>query len=282
MQTKIVKVTPTIATAWLEKNTINRPIRRTVVDGYIAAYMRGEHRLTHQGIAFAESGELLDGQHRLTAIAEMPSTFSAEIMVTSGLPPETFDAIDQGLKRSHADVLRVPSGLAACARFMATIHNTSRTGITSQSLVPYVDGIERHYMALVGFDPKITKTWSSAAMRTAAVLQMLNNGNHDYICMTYYSLNHMDFDAMPTVAKALFRQYTKGAVNAHGFDMFCRAFKVFDYRSQSLGTIQISDPATIITRAREIIQTRVLSIKNAPTGGAKKVNSSDSKRSAIA
>lgn len=261
METKIVKVTPALAKRWLESNTINRPLRRSVVDGHIQAYMRGEHRLTHQGIAFAETGELLDGQHRLTAISEMPSTFSVDIMVTAGMPREAFDAIDQGLKRSHGDVLRIPAGLAANARYIATIYETSRVGITSQYLVPFVNGIEVDYDKLVGFCPKRTKTWSSAAIQAAAILRMMSGGDRDYISVTYYALNHMEFDSMPPIAQALFRQHTKGLVSSSGYDLFCRAFKAFDAKSQSLHTIQISDTSNIITKAREIIETRVLGRK---------------------
>ena len=277
IQTRIAKVTPVIARGWLEQNTINRPLRRSVVESYIAAYMRGEHRLTHQGVAFADTGELLDGQHRLTAISEMPDNWSAEMMVTTGLPASSFDAIDQGLKRSHSDVLKIPSGQAAVARYLATIYETSRVGITSQFLVPFVEGVDVAYGRLVGFCPKSTKTWSSAGVRSAAILQMMNGGDKDYISMTYYALNHMDFDSMPPVAKALFRQYTKGLVSAHGYDLFCRAYKAFDLRNASLNTIQISDTSTIVGKAREIISVKVLGTKKAPTGGAKRANKADSK-----
>jgi hypothetical protein len=276
IKTEIIRITPSIARLWLEKNTINRQIRRTVVEGYRAALERGEHRITHQGIAFSETGELLDGQHRLTAISEMPETFSLQMMVTRGLPHDAFQAIDIGLKRSHADILNIPTGLAAVARFMATIHDTSRNSITPQRLIPFVEGAQRKYDTLVGFDPTVTKTWSCAAIRTAAILQMLRGSGDDYVCMTYYSLNHLDFDAMPPAGRTLFRQQTRGAVNSHGMDMFCRAFKVFDSKNSSLNKIQITDPSTIISASREIIQERVLGMKKAPTSGAKKVNSVNS------
>lgn len=259
METTIIKVTPKIAAAWLETNTINRPLRRSVVDSYIAAYCRGEHKLTHQGIAFAESGELLDGQHRLTALSEMPASFSAEFMVTRGLPKTAFDAIDQGLKRTHSDVLHVTPGLAAVARYMATIHETSRTGITSQFLVPFIRGTEERYAQLTGFCPKNTKTWSSAAIRTAAILRMVNGGDKDYICVSYYALNHAEFDSMSPIVQAFYRQQVKGLVSTRGFDIFCRAYKAFDSRSQNLTTLQINDTSSVITKVREIIQSKILS-----------------------
>lgn len=260
METKIVRVTPAMAENWLEANTINRPLRKSVVDGFIAAYKRGEHRLTHQGIAFADTGELIDGQHRLTAISRMPPEFSLELMVTRGMAKSAFDAIDQGLKRSHSDVLRVPQGQAAVARYLASIYETSRIGLTTQYLVPFVTGIEDQYMQLVGFCPKATKTWSSAAIRSAAILQMLAGFDRDYICMSYYALNHMEFQAMCPVVETLFRQQSTGKTSARQLDLFYRAFKTFDKRNAQMTKIQITDTSTILVKARDIIQSRILGV----------------------
>lgn len=263
-----------MAAEWLESNTINRPLRRSVVEGLVLAYQRGEHRLTHQGIAFADSGELLDGQHRLTAIAKMHADFSVEMMVTTGLPKDAFDSIDQGLKRSHGDVLRISQGLAAVARFMATAVETSRTGITSQSLVPYVHGVEHEFTQLMNFCSKATKTWSSAAVRSAAILRMLSGGDRDYICINYYALNHMEFDSMSPAVQSLYRQQVSGKAGTQGYDLFCRAMKAFDLRAATVTRLQIDSTSAAIQQARAIIQTRVLGQKNAASAmpAAKKLN----------
>lgn len=258
METAVINVTPEIAAEWLNANTINRPLRRTVVDGYKAALARGEYRLTHQGIAFAVTGELIDGQHRLTAISEMPANFTLPIMVTRGLPLEANKGIDQGLKRSHSDVLEVPPGLAAVARYMATICETTRSGITSQFLIPFINGSRDAYNELVSFCPKHTRTWSSAAVRCAAILQMLNKGDTDYIKVTYYALNHAEFDSMSPAAQALYRQHVSGKTNSHGYDMFCRSLKAFDTHSQSMNKLQINDPSGVLQLTRDIVTLRVL------------------------
>lgn len=278
IDTPIANVTPELAKAWLEKNTINRPLRRTVVDGIRQAYERGEHRFTHQGIAFAKTGELLDGQHRLTAISQMPKGFTAQIMVTTGLPAATFEAIDQGLKRSHSDVLRIDQGHAALARTLAVIFNTSRAGITSQYLIPFVEGTRTPYATLVDFCPKHQKLWSSAPIRAAAVLRLLNGGDRDYICMAYYSLVHMEFDSMSPVIQTLFRQITTTTGKTSNLDLFARAFKAFDIRNSALDKIQINDTARVSAQAREIISQKVLGMKKAPAsaGAAKKVNGANS------
>lgn len=283
IDTRVAVITPEIAKAWLEKNTINRPLRRTVVDTLRQAYERGEHRLTHQGLAFAKSGELLDGQHRLTAISQMPKNFSVQMMVTSGLASETFEAIDQGLKRTHGDVLRIEAGHAAVARLLAVIYNTARTGLTSQYLIPFVEGIRTPYSTLVDFCPKQQKLWSSAPVRAAAILRLLMGGDRDYICMAYYSLVHMEFDSMSPVIQTLFKQLTSQSGKTSQLDLFARAFKAFDIRNAGMTTIVVSDTAKVSANAREVIAARVLGMKKAPTGGAvKKANSANSKAKATA
>lgn len=276
IETRIATVTPDTAIAWLERNTINRPLRRTVVDTLRQAYERGEHRLTHQGIAFASTGELLDGQHRLTAISQMPKGFSAQIMVTTGLPAIAFESIDQGLKRSHSDVLRIDMGHAAVARFLAVIYNTARTGITSQYLIPFVEGSRPGYTTLIDFCPRSQKLWASAPVRAAAVLRLLNGGDRDYICMAYYSLVHMEFESMAPVVQTLFKQLTAASGKTAALDLFARAYKAFDVRNAGMTTIVINDTAKVAANVREVISTRVLGMKKAPTSGAKKANSRNS------
>ena len=61
--------------------------------------------LTHQGIAISETGRLLDGQHRLTAIAN--TGISAKFLVATGIPDDSFSVLDTGSARTAADVLSI-------------------------------------------------------------------------------------------------------------------------------------------------------------------------------
>lgn len=274
IEQKLVDVTPAKAEAWLQHNVENRPLRESTVEGLKAAYQRGEYVITHQGVAFDEDGNLIDGQHRLTAISQMPAGFVARMYVTTGLSKKAFKAIDIGSKRTAGDVLRVNQGLAAVARYMAVLNDHRHSSITPQLLVPYIEGISAVYEKLVAFSPTVTKTWSSAAVRAAACLQMLNGGDKDYICISYYALNHAEFTSMSPIVQALYRQQVRGLVRGKAVDMFCRSFKAFDTRSQSLNTIQISDTSTIVGKAREIVNAKVLGEKSGASGPApKKVNS---------
>lgn len=120
-------VTPDMARVYLAANETNRPISRSAVNRLKSILAAGEWRYNGEAIKFSKEGKLLDGQHRLTAIAE--SDVSAELMVVTDLQPEAFATLDQGRKRSGGDVLHV-RGVArsqhvavACAQLYKIMRN---------------------------------------------------------------------------------------------------------------------------------------------------------------
>jgi hypothetical protein len=115
----VTSVTPEIAREWLLSNTHNRNLRQRVVLAYAADMEAGNWQWNGESIKFAEDGTLLDGQHRLAAIAESGVTLS--MLVVRGLPNQTQETVDGGAKRKFSDVLhlrgeRVPLVLAAIIR----------------------------------------------------------------------------------------------------------------------------------------------------------------------
>ncbi|MFE6451105.1 hypothetical protein [Nocardiopsis dassonvillei] len=103
MRSSIVSVNPELATRWLDRNVSNRPMSRTTVDQLVQQIERGEWQLTHQGIAFDEDGNLLDGQHRLQAIVRTGAV--VKMLVFEGVPKTSFSVLDTGRKRTGKDVL---------------------------------------------------------------------------------------------------------------------------------------------------------------------------------
>jgi len=69
----VLNVSPDMALKWLEGNTHNRPINQAHVNRLAKEITAGRWQLTHQGIAFDTKGILIDGQHRLWAIATRSS-----------------------------------------------------------------------------------------------------------------------------------------------------------------------------------------------------------------
>jgi hypothetical protein len=103
--TYIVEVSPELAKAWLSYNNFNRPKNPEAVARYVRQIREGRWRLTHQGAAFTKNGFLLDGQHRLFAVAESGETLPMRICLNE--PIENYDVIDCGRNRSSLDVLRM-------------------------------------------------------------------------------------------------------------------------------------------------------------------------------
>lgn len=111
-----MQVDPATAQRWLENNFRNRPISDDVVAAYARDMTNGVWVPTHQGVAFSDRDELIDGQHRLHAIIRAGQTI--RMMVTFGLPAKieghemtTMDAVDRGRTRSVADQLKIQHGM---------------------------------------------------------------------------------------------------------------------------------------------------------------------------
>lgn len=107
------KITVAKAIAWLDYNVANRKLSTQKVNTFARQHANGEFVCTHQGIAFNDADELIDGQHTLKMIiaTEQPLTR----MVTFGLPKKvknfhTMDVIDAG-GRSVSDQLTISHGI---------------------------------------------------------------------------------------------------------------------------------------------------------------------------
>ena len=101
----IVMVTPDMAERWLTYNTHNRKVRQRTVAKYRADMEAGLWAMAADPIRFDRSGTLLDGQHRLIALSELPESVAVPFLVVRGLPPESQGVMDQGSKRTPGDQL---------------------------------------------------------------------------------------------------------------------------------------------------------------------------------
>ena len=133
-----MEVDPATAARWLENNFRNRALKEDVVLAYARDMKNGVWVPTHQGVAFNDRDELIDGQHRLKAI--ILAGVTVRMMVTFGLPSAipgkemtTMDAVDRGKTRSVADQLTIQHGIknasitASVCASLAAICCTERT-----------------------------------------------------------------------------------------------------------------------------------------------------------
>lgn len=102
---KLEIITPELASKWLSKNKNNRHITKNSIESYSKAMLRGEWVPNTQAIGFDIDGNLIDGQHRLYAIAASGTTI--ESFVVRGLAANTFTTIDIGRRRRSSDFLSI-------------------------------------------------------------------------------------------------------------------------------------------------------------------------------
>lgn len=164
MQTIQELVTPEMAERWLEKNNSNRPLRQNVVAAYAAQIKAGQWRLTHQGVCLDCNGALIDGQHRLTAIAH---TGIAILMQVSRMTTEESAMalpVDVGAKRSYSDILKRPKKQVECGKLIAELAN-SRVKPSMQTIDNVCLKIESlHELGSAAFRE------ASCAVRTGTIL----------------------------------------------------------------------------------------------------------------
>lgn len=258
LEHEVVRITPAIARQMLKHNTDNRPLRRTAVENLKNAFARGEYVMSHQGIAFV--GEtLVDGQHRLMAISEMPEGFSVEMLVCRGLDPRAKDVMDIGVKRTAADILQEDRKLVECARFLAFINIGSRGAVTPIYVRPFVDRIAEPHAELMEFCQNTCKMWSAAPVRAAYVVIALAGGDTDYAKLVYRAMVVKDFSTMPRCAQSVFRSHISGKVRAsNAIDAFVRSLRIFNPANADLTQVKVIDTSPVLEIVRGIMRREVL------------------------
>lgn len=142
-----VKITPSIAEAWLDKNVSNRKASRQAVGKYARDMQSGAWLCTGDPIKFNAAGDLIDGQHRLMACIKAGVGFDS--FVIYGLPDNAKSVVDTGKSRSARDVLAMGGALnavrlASAARALLDYRSESIHRNQTWSHSEILDVIERH------------------------------------------------------------------------------------------------------------------------------------------
>lgn len=197
--TEVRTITPEVAEKLLETNVANRPVKVGHVATIANDMKNGLWQFNGDAIRIAATGELLDGQHRLMACVLAKSSFRT--LVVSGLPPETKQTIDGGVKRSFGDRLGITgvpyaTNVAATARLLAELSGIpafrGNTYVSAQEMhlilskhPEIVDSVKRCH----GIYPKWTTrlsalhyiaTYSGHSARAEAMVEVWKTGLPDY------------------------------------------------------------------------------------------------------
>jgi hypothetical protein len=154
MEIKVRDITPRMAKEWLARLGKNRKLRKNLVGRYVKQLKRGEWHLTHQGVAFDEKGELIDGQHRLQAIVE--SGITARMPVATGVGQAAKMVLDTGSARSFHDALTIAGNRPVETREVAAIRRFIRGTLQShhrgqQETVYQIQAVMERYQKELDF-----------------------------------------------------------------------------------------------------------------------------------
>ena len=105
MNLEIVTITPAMAEQFLSKNTTNRNLNVDRVLFYSIIIGNGNWLLNGESIKIDKAGNLLDGQHRLSAIIKAGKAIKT--VLATNVDASTFTTIDTGKPRNAADCLKI-------------------------------------------------------------------------------------------------------------------------------------------------------------------------------
>jgi len=164
MKTTIEKITPEAASKMLAAcNTRNRPLKAHHV-AWLAAQMRSGHWMKNgDTITFAKDGTLIDGQHRLSAVAL--SQVTIECIIVRDADEDAFTTKDTGMPRSSSDVLALAGERHYCL-LASTVKLLLRYNYSAKNagrLVGSLRCTNRDVMAFVDSNQSVRESVSFAA-----------------------------------------------------------------------------------------------------------------------
>lgn len=173
-----MEITPSLAEEWIKKNVNNiRAVDYRKVDVYAGMMTRKAWPMTHQGIAFDEFGQLIDGQHRLLAVIK--SNITITCLVSFGVELEAVSVIDRGLKRSSAVVLGEEKRPAEIISFITRLLYSSQFG--DDELIQIRDHIGRYCHDLITACGSQRRLITATSIRAAFVTAYIETEDTDIL-----------------------------------------------------------------------------------------------------
>jgi hypothetical protein len=113
--------------------------------------------------------------------------------------------------------------------------------------------------SLIEFCGTTRKYFSSAPMKLAACITIMNGGDADYVLRQYRALCNLDFDAMSNSAKSLVRQVEIGKTRSNETrEVLARGMRVFDKSRHEINRVQVSnaDIDAAVDLVRSVLRNR--------------------------
>jgi hypothetical protein len=235
----IIEVTPELAAEMLATSVGNRNLRDYWVKWLAGSMTRGEMRVTSQGIGVDVNGNLRDGHHRLEACVSSGVPFTT--VVVYGIPVDAYEVIDIGVKRTYADRLDMPKNISEIISLGCYYAIGERSPSVDQ-MRPYIQTrLTVIAQDLLSACVSNRRYYSSAPMKLAACITVMDGGDADFVFGQYRALVNFDINAMTQSSRALVRQVENDNVKAvNTEDTLARGLRVFDQSRSGISKIQIN------------------------------------------
>jgi hypothetical protein len=251
-------ITPATAKEMLTRNVSNRRIRKPAVRQMAAEMAAGRWLTTHQGIAFAPDGRLLDGQHRLLAV--IAANVSVTMPVTRGVHPDAFSVMDgagggAGLRNLRDATGIDPRILEPCSLMVRIIAGTGK--VTASTVTPIAAGpLGDAVQDLLIAAGKTVKRRTAAPIKLAAALRHSQDAS-GYVRDQWAAFVHLDFNGMSAAMQSFCKQITDAThvTNTGGsaaLDSTARAWSAFDPARRNVTRIMLRDRNTALAEMQEI------------------------------
>jgi hypothetical protein len=218
----VMDISPEQAAEWLtEGNYDNRKLRNGTVDNLVTALEQGNIVQTGEAITFDVRGRLVNGQHRLNAIARSGITWR-KALVVFGAPVEARTVVDTHASRSFADSYGLDPRVAQPINAIMAVHRAPKA-----LRQWYLDTFAETATRLRANVPSGAAKVSQAAIRgTVVYLMRLDPEKADWYESMYKSLVHDIRNVTPALA-SFFHQIHNGFSGLHGVDLSLRAMQAF-------------------------------------------------------
>jgi len=237
---QFITVSPEQAIVWLDQNTRNRRMRKWYAMALSEAIKRGEWITTHQGIAFSESGVLLDGQHRLQAI--VLSGMPVLMLVVTGIDDEAFKVIDRGMGRTYTDVTGLPKKTAELAAIAARYAFKVGKPSSQQVINMANSGMAEIQAKIESATTANVKFLTAAPMRLAVAYMLIKGYSEEFVLGQYRALALREYGLLTETSQSFLRRVDAGDINIHDADdVITRAIRCFNPTETGLKKIYAGD-----------------------------------------
>jgi hypothetical protein len=259
MKTEKVNVTPAMAAKWLGHNAGNRKLREHRVKFFAEAMNTGKWKLTHQGVAIATTGRLIDGQHRLRAVILSGKT--VPMMVTTDAAEDSYAVLDAGMARSMAERLGADNVYTRIATSMWRFAGPSKTPheyeveLMLEVFGPAMEAYENLRVRGSGKPP-------GAAAAAACVLALATSKGTRRAAEVRELVERVvntDLVGAPAGIASYFKHMTVGVRAGRAMkrkdvepqkDIFCRTWQVVDPKFRDTTKLTIRDYGVVTAQAK--------------------------------